>query len=396
MLAVRTQQLATRSQVIGRLSYQGTAQLSSQARSHRSQRAVFAACKSHNVKEQFQITNLPTHLKRFPSMIPRPQQKLCKTPHFTPTEEDLLYGPLVGHSPGDIATVYARPLPDHVQSTYMKTLRDTGAHMLVVGGLGGMVAVALCNGLTTSEHFFSTTMASNMIGNLPVAGLCAISGDAVAQMLSGKGIQQLNMRRAISAGLIGSVLQGFLTTGWIWNLNLAIPRSMIGVDSLSQVGWLAIKVGMDSALWGSVMNTINVVARRIAAGDSVVQAYHNWREIILGITRDEFKFWPAFGAMVYTCVPEAQQVNAFGVGGFIWSVYLSCAANTGVTSNAKGLFRYGKPTGVRMSNVLNVEQNQVVGRLLTMRFDDRSSALPLHGAIGRLRASCPCSSNFRV
>jgi len=394
MLAVRTQQLATRSDLIGRLSHQGTEQLSSQLRSHRSQRAVFAAC--NNVKDQFHITNLPTHLKRFPSMIPRPQQKLCQTPHFTPTEEDLLYGPLVGHSPGDIATVYARPLPDHVQSTYMKTLRDTGAHMLVVGGLGGMVAVALCNGLTTSEHFFSTTMASNMIGNLPVAGLCAISGDAVAQMLSGKGIQQLNMRRAISAGLIGSVLQGFLTTGWIWNLNLAIPRSMIGIDSLSQVGWLAIKVGMDSALWGSVMNTINVVARRIAAGDSVVQAYHNWREIILGITRDEFKFWPAFGAMVYTCVPEAQQVNAFGVGGFIWSVYLSCAANTGVTSNAKGLFRYGKPTGVRMSNVLNVEQNQVVGRLLTMRFDDRSSALPLHGAIGRLRASCPCSSNFRV
>jgi len=402
MLAHRLQQLQ-RSQVIGRLaaaSYHGTAQLSSQARSHRSQRTIFAASKSHNVKEQLQLTRLPTHLKRFPSMThpsmtPRPQDKMRADAQFTPTEEDA-YGPVVGHSAGDIATVYARPLPAPVQSSYMTTLQENGAHLLVLGSFSGIASIALLNGLNSSEVFFSTTLAANLFSNVPVAGLCALSGDMVAQLMTGTALKQLDMRRALSAGVIGGVLQGFGTTGWLWNLNLAIPRSVIGIDGLSEIGWLAVKVGIDSAFWGSIMNTVNVIARRIAAGDSVVQAYHNWREIILSITRAEFKFWPAFGALVYTGVSEAQQVNAFGIGGFIWSVYLSYAANTGVKSNAKGLFRYGRPIGVRMSAPLNVEQSQVVGRLVPVRFDDKSSALPLHGAVGRPRVSRPCPGKFRL
>ena len=363
------------------------------ARAHRSQRSIFPPsrpCNSSGSKEQFKIVKLPPSLRRFPAMGQQ-DGRWPRQFQFTPADEHQ-FGAVVGHSAGDIPTVYARPIKQPAPSRLNATLQQHGAHMLLMGGISGMAIVALFNGVTTAEIFFTTKMAQTMVSNIPFAGCCASAGDVVAQLMTGTGLKKLDFRRVIAAGAIGGMLQGFGTTAWLWNLNISIPRSLVGFDDLSKFTWLTGKVLLDSAAWGTVINTINVGARRIAAGDSVIQAYHNWREKILSITQSEFKFWPAFGALVYTCVPEAQQVNAFGLGGFVWSVYLSYAANHGVTSNKKGLFRYGRPTGVRVPASSSSLDDPVTGRVVLARFDVKSTALPLHGAAGRPRAKRSAAS----
>ena len=360
--------------------FRGTANFATQAaRAHRSQRTVFVGCVNNKKGPVFQLSKLPVSVSKFPAMPPPPQNEQG----FYHAHMDM--SDFAGHSAGDIATVYARPLPLPQEPSYAATLQENAAHLLLMGGAGGMAALAAVNGLTTNEVFFTTMMAKQMVCNVPVASMCASAGDVVAQLMTGTKAKNIDGRRVVAAGAIGGALQGFGTTGWLWNLNLAIPRSMIGFDSLQQLGMLGGKVLIDSAMWGTVINTLNVLARRIAAGDSVIQAYHTWRDKIVSITKSEFKFWPAFGSVVYTCVPEVQQVNAFGVGGFIWSVYLSYAASHGVTSNCKGLFRYGRPIGVRMTTPMHVEQPKVTGRLVPVRFEAKSNVLPLHGAVGRPR-----------
>jgi len=358
----------------------GTANFATQAaRAHRSQRTVFVGCVANKKGPVFQLSKLPVSVSKFPAMPP----SLSVEQAYIATKADR--GDIAGHSAGDVVTVYARPLPPAPESSYMTTFQENRQHLLIMGSVGGMAAVAAMNGLTTTEVFFTGMMAKQMVCNVPVASICAGAGDIVAQLMTGTKARNLDGRRVVAAGAIGGALQGFGTTGWLWNLNLAIPRSVIGFDGLHQLSMLAGKVLLDSALWGTIINTLNVLARRVAAGDSVVQAYHTWRDKILEISRAEFKFWPAFGSIVYTCVPEAQQVNAFGVGGFIWSVYLSYAASHGVKSNSKGLFRYGRPVGVRMTAPMLVEQPKVTGKLVPARFDAKSDVLPLLGTVGRPR-----------
>lgn len=368
----------------------GTANFATQAaRAHRSQRTVFVGCVANKNGPVFQLSKLPVSLSKFPAM-PLPP------PAYMAARADLV--DIAGHSAGDIATVYARPLPPDTETSYVATLQENSHNLLVLGSVGGMAAVVAMNGLTTDQVFFTGMLAKQMIWNLPVASICAGAGDVVAQLLTGTKARNLDGRRVVAAGAIGGALQGFGTTSWLWHLNLAIPRSVIGFDSLPQLTMLAGKVILDSAVWGTSINTLNVLARRIAAGDSVVQAYHTWRDKILGITRSEFKFWPAFGAVVYTCVPEAQQVNAFGVGGFIWSVYLSYAASHGVKSNSKGLFRYGRPVGVRMTTRMLCEQPKATGKLVPARFDVKLNVLPSLGTVGRPRMTrgAPSKKKLRL
>jgi len=300
---------------------------------------------------------------------------------------------------GDAPAVCARPVcesvcpvsqPAATTPAWMQALRENGAHMLFAGGTASTAGLVLINSVTSPEVFFTAKLAQTMLMNLPVPCLCAAAGDVVAQLLTGtRDLWKLDMRRTVSAGVIGGSLQGFGTTAWLWHLNIGIPRSMVGFDSLSQGAWLIAKVLLDSAAWGTLINTLNVCARRVAAGDSLVQAHSTWRDKIVGITRSEFKFWPAFGAVVYTCVGEAQQVNAIGFGGFIWSVYLSYAANHFAKSNEHSHFRYGRPTGVRIKASTSSldEPEWTQGRVVLARFDGKSSQLPLLGVVGRPRVS---------
>lgn len=352
-------------------------------RAHRLERTVFAPGKTHNVK--LQPVKLPLGLTRNPALAPRPVYQAA------PAVSELQQRPVVAP---DVAggEVFVRTRSSgsdvEMQSSYRSSIEKHAAHIMIMSGAAGMGGIALVNGLTSHEVFFTAELARTMVCNTPIAGMCAAMGDVVAQMLTGTNIKKLDTRRVVAAGLIGGVLQGVGTTAWLWHLNLAIPRSLVGFDSPSQVFALAGKVIIDSALWGTMINTLSVGLRRIAAGDSLIQAHQTWSEKLPSITRSEFKFWPAYGSMVYTCVPDLQQVNVFGIGGFIWSVYLSYAANHGVTSNSKGLFRYGAPKGVRTRKIVDeMEKTPVftVGRLVPAAFNSKSSSLPLHGAAGRPR-----------
>eukprot|EP00802_Teleaulax_amphioxeia_P013473 Tamp_13524.p1 GENE.Tamp_13524~~Tamp_13524.p1 ORF type:complete len:402 (-),score=81.95 Tamp_13524:113-1318(-) len=343
------------------------------------------------------IVKLPPSLRRLPRAAPAmtTQQQLEKA-HLVEamtSAQVAQYAAAAGHSAGDIPTVYARPILEVDRTPqWIQAVKENGAHALLAGGAAGMAGLALFNAATCSAVFFTPQLAQTMLMNIPTPFLCAAAGDVVAQVVTGtREISKLDRRRILAAGLIGGVLQGFGTTAWLWHLNHAIPRSMVGFDNLSQGAWLLAKVLFDSAAWGTVINTLNVGARRVAAGDSVIQAYSTWKDKIVSITKSEYKFWPAFGAVIYTCVPEAQQVNGFGFGGLIWSIYLSYAANHGVSSNQQGFFRYGRPTGVRIKAPTSSldEPEMPRGQMVLARFNVKSSELPLHGAVGRPRISRP-------
>lgn len=375
----------------------------SAARAHRSQRTVFAACPSHNTKGSLSVMKIPASQSRYPAMSPRPEMEDAQQ---ATGAHDLLQGShsyvaVAGHSAGDGSAFLqrtpsggtsARPSPAGI----LGTLKKHRAHVLLLGGMSGMASVVLFNGVTSSEIFVTAQMAKNMLMNVPLTALCSGTGDVVAQMMTGTRLQSIDWRRVVAAGSIGGILQGFGTTAWVWHLNESIPRSIIGLESLSEQAMLAWKVGIDSAFWGTVINTLNITLRRVAAGDSLVQAYHNWHTKIMDVTKGEFKFWPAFGSAVYLFVPDAQQVNVFGFGGLIWSIYLSFMANHGVASNAKGLFRYGarRPSGVRTrpAPAPAMTHQDIAARLVPARHGETSFAAAvrvrgLQVAMGRPRPS---------
>lgn len=336
------------------------------------------------------IVRLPPSLRRFPPTVPAVGNSDMHQ------HVEVQHPAAGGHLAGDVPAVCARPVlqPAATDPAWMQAVKENGAHILLAGGMVSTAGLVLMNSVTSPEIFFTAKLAQTQLMNLPVPCLCAAAGDVVAQLLTGtRALWKLDVRRTLSAGVIGGSLQGFGTTAWLWHLNLAIPRSLVGFDSWSQGGWLIAKVLLDSAAWGTLINALNVCARRVAAGDSLVQAHSILRDKIVGITRSEYKFWPAFGAVVYTCVGEAQQVNAIGFGGFIWSVYMSYATNHSAKSNEQSHFRYGRPTGVRIKAPTSSldEPEWTQGRMVLARFDGKSSELPLHGAVGRPRIS-RCSS----
>ena len=338
------------------------------------------------------IVKLPPSLRRCPRAAPAVGHSDMHQHVEAQRVQSLTDAEAAQYTAAGDAPTFARPVlqPAATTPAWMQAVRENGAHMLFAGGTASTAGLVLINSITSPEVFFTAKLAQAMLMNLPVPCLCAAAGDVVAQLLTGtRDLWKLDMRRTVSAGVIGGSLQGFGTTAWLWHLNIGIPRSMVGFDSLSQGAWLIAKVLLDSAAWGTLINTLNVCARRVAAGDSLVQAHSTWRDKIVGITRSEFKFWPAFGAVVYTCVGEAQQVNAIGFGGFIWSVYLSYAANHFAKSNEHSHFRYGRPTGVRIKASTSSldEPEWTQGRVVLARFDGKSSQLPLHGAVGRPRIS---------
>ena len=346
---------------------EGAAHLSTQAaRAHRAQRTVFAACPNHNAKGPFSVVvRVPASVSRYPaagdSVSNEPavaQETLAWDGSAASTgiaAQDLLQhqpaqrAAATGHQAGGSASGLQDSPAQPRGGRLAMALRTHGAHVLLVGGVGGMGVVSLLNmGLHPDAVYLSWNMLKTMVCNVPVAGFCAAGGDIVAQVMTGSKLRHLDLRRTVAAGVIGGSLQGFGTTMWVAQLNSVIPRSMIGFESASQLAWTLNKVLVDSAFWGTCLNTANIFLRRLAAGDSLKQAHANWKDMILDVTRGEFKFWPAFGAMVYVLVQPGNQVNAFGVGGFIWSVYLSFMANYNVASDNRGPFRYGRPSGVRI------------------------------------------------
>eukprot|EP00960_Hanusia_phi_P057132 763466-Hanusia_phi.AAC.8 len=238
--------------------------------------------------------------------------------------------------------------------------------LLTSATAGMMSAIAICNIPGSEEVALNSETLSMMFRNAPLAISCSALGDLVAQKLSG--VAKIDWKRTISAGAIGTVLAGFGTTVWLSNLNMLIPREMVGFDSLGKFNALFFKVVFDSATWGTFMNSANIVLRRLAGGDSLSEAYNSWKNTIMPVTKSEFKFWPAWGAMVYTAIPLEEQVNAFAVGGLIWNVYLSWMSNSKAaqaTSLKKA--KYGKPVGLNFPRKCVMDLKSLTGSRSTLQ-----------------------------
>ncbi|EKX31133.1 hypothetical protein GUITHDRAFT_122660 [Guillardia theta CCMP2712] len=246
--------------------------------------------------------------------------------------------------------------PAHVSKS-LQSLEGRMPQFLFNSAAAGMAAALVYCNVHVPEAALSMEVFDQILRNIPLAATCAMMGDAVAQGVDQRhrGVAEVKVdwNRLLSAGAVAGLLQGGGTTIWLCNLNMLMPGSMVGFDSLSKFGALMGKVIVDSYIWGTLTNTFNIILRRLCARDSLGHAVSQWKRNIVNVTVSEFKFWPGWGAMVYAYVPVTEQVNAFAIGGFIWSVYLSWVANSvpqdklDVSINRR-YSRYGCPVGLKL------------------------------------------------
>lgn len=127
-----------------------------------------------------------------------------------------------------------------------------------------------------------------------------------------------NYVRAASASCVGIMTCNFGFGLWLHHLEALIPGEAVGLTSATEIVTLATKALADSAVWGTVSNSLNIFARRIFAGDSPAKAEKTWRNAIMEVTKLEFKFWPFWQAFNFSVVPYEFQVQFTALGAFVW------------------------------------------------------------------------------
>jgi len=284
----------------------------------------------------------------------RPLQLRCIPGLLSQTISPTVHNPSQIHKQDETQPVsppcVAATLPPQQES-----LTEALPKILLVSSAAAMgSALILCNTLAP-EMVMSWDLVAAMKYNIPISAACAALGDMVAQVVANRGTKKplkLDAKRLLTAGGIAGALQGIGTTVWLAHFNQMIPGSWVGFGSISEVLTLGVKVVVDSFVWGTLLNTGSVLLRRTCAGDSFVEATRKWKDSIVSITAFEFKFWPVWGAAVYAYVPVADQVGAFAVGGFLWSIYLSMIANgsSGGSMVPRKLAWYGRPVGIRRNS----------------------------------------------
>jgi hypothetical protein len=130
-----------------------------------------------------------------------------------------------------------------------------------------------------------------------------------------------NLIRAASASCVGIITCNFGFGLWLHHLEAFIPGEAVSLTSWDGISALASKSLLDSAVWGTISNSINIFGRRLFAGDSVKASEQAWRSCILDVTKHEFKFWPFWQAFNFSLVPYEMQVQFTALGGFVWCVF---------------------------------------------------------------------------
>mmetsp|Transcript_37998 Transcript_37998/g.59264 ORF Transcript_37998/g.59264 Transcript_37998/m.59264 type:complete len:346 (+) Transcript_37998:44-1081(+) len=140
----------------------------------------------------------------------------------------------------------------------------------------------------------------------------------------------LQWRRALRAGLLGILINGFGYTLWLHRLNLLIAPDRVNLHgtTLAVVLHLLLKAVVDSFVWGAFSNTVGIIGRRVFEGDALQHAIDVWSEKFLGVMQKEFFFWPLWNAVNFCLVPRDLQVGFTSLGALVWNAYLSWVASS--------------------------------------------------------------------
>jgi hypothetical protein len=193
-------------------------------------------------------------------------------------------------------------------------------HVMLVSASMGMVVVCLQVDSNVADWILAGTWAQTMPATVALFGL----SDLLAQTIEKR--KSYNLVRAASASCVGIVTCNFGFGLWLHHLEALIPGEAVSLTSLDGISALASKSLLDSAVWGTISNSINIFGRRMFAGDSVSASEKAWRSCILNVTKHEFKFWPFWQAFNFSLVPYEMQVQFTALGAFVWNTYLSMVA----------------------------------------------------------------------
>jgi len=181
-------------------------------------------------------------------------------------------------------------------------------------GWAGIVAVGMSGGV-----MLDADMLARMLGNAPMVFAVIGFSDTLAQFLSGARPAALltdkqraaaappppiNLQQSAEVGLVGVGLTGFGTMVWLDCLHVLIPAADCGFYSGAAITALAVKALLDSAVWGTLANSISIITRKMVGGEGLPQAASFWRASIFQVTRSDFAFWPAWAAMTFTVSPS--------------------------------------------------------------------------------------------
>lgn len=156
---------------------------------------------------------------------------------------------------------------------------------------------------------------------LPTSLSLFVASDLVAQKITGK---KLDLKRSMWAGLIGCLVNSFGFGIFLHYIEALIPSETVGLLGGSKMAAnLFVKTILDSFVWGTISNSLSILLRRLSAGDSLLQAFHVWKGLIMEVFGSEFKFWPYWQGACYSMIPVESRVQWVALGAFLWNTYLS-------------------------------------------------------------------------
>ncbi|KAJ1476379.1 hypothetical protein T484DRAFT_1750634 [Baffinella frigidus] len=142
----------------------------------------------------------------------------------------------------------------------------------------------------------------------------------------------VDFKQSAKVGMIGAAVTGLGTNFWLHGLHHLFPANTVGVGSPEKLLHLAEKVVFDSAVWGTISNSLGMGLRGIVGGKSKEEVYKLWNQNIIQVMKSEMTFWPLWGAMTFSMIPPTLHVESFALGNVFWQLYLSTICRATATA----------------------------------------------------------------
>ncbi|EWM28334.1 mpv17-like protein [Nannochloropsis gaditana] len=133
--------------------------------------------------------------------------------------------------------------------------------------------------------------------------------------------RDLSLRRLANAGFAGAVFNGVLLPQWYLLLHKLSP----GAETPKTI---AAKILGNCVAWGCVGNAAIMAMRRVLDGESWHDAEQAVRRDLWGVMMNDYKIWPLYDVLCFTCIPRHLHGLSTGTLGIVWATYLSYVTHT--------------------------------------------------------------------
>ncbi|GAB5031112.1 pxmp2 4 family protein 4-like [Nannochloropsis oceanica] len=197
-----------------------------------------------------------------------------------------------------------------------------------------MLPATISNPLTllkTLGRVYSNWMMEQPIRANLISGVLMVAlGDGISQAIEVdpetglkkcKSWRDLSPRRLANAGFAGAVFNGVLLPQWYLLMHKVSP----GAETAKTI---AAKILGNCVAWGCVGNAAIMAMRRMLDGESWEQTERAVRRDLWGVMKNDYKIWPLYDVLCFTCIPRHMHGLSTGTLGIVWAAYLSYVTHT--------------------------------------------------------------------